>query len=287
MLFDSMILEVGIGLVFVFLLLSLVCTAAGEFISRGLAMRSGNLEKGIRNLLNDNEGEDGAASKFYEHPVITALSRRGKIDKILGRTAKPSYIPARLFAMVLIDLIAPENNKPKTVEELKKTITDTNVLDSCAKKRLIVIVDDSNGCIETARKNIEEWFNESMDRVTGWYARNVQTVILVLALLISVGANVDTFAIVNDLATDPALRTSIVGTATDITNNSAPSGTEALQQLQVFPVGWSEFPAGPQAWLSKIFGLLITTFAISLGAPFWFDLLKNVVNIRGAGKPPK
>ncbi len=33
-------------------------------------------------------------------------------------------------------------------------------------------------------------------------------------------------------------------------------------------------------------GLLLTTFAISLGAPFWFDLLGKVSNIKGTGKKP-
>ena len=32
------------------------------------------------------------------------------------------------------------------------------------------------------------------------------------------------------------------------------------------------------------FGLLLTTLALSLGAPFWFDLLQKVANIRSAAK---
>jgi hypothetical protein len=36
----------------------------------------------------------------------------------------------------------------------------------------------------------------------------------------------------------------------------------------------------------KILGLLVTVLAISLGAPFWFDLLNRLVNLRSTGKPP-
>jgi hypothetical protein len=43
-------------------------------------------------------------------------------------------------------------------------------------------------------------------------------------------------------------------------------------------------------WVGRIFwyliGILITTFSISAGAPFWFDLLLKFVNIRRAGKKP-
>jgi hypothetical protein len=39
-------------------------------------------------------------------------------------------------------------------------------------------------------------------------------------------------------------------------------------------------------WLWKIVGLVATVLAISQGAPFWFDLLRKVVNLRLAGNPP-
>lgn len=34
----------------------------------------------------------------------------------------------------------------------------------------------------------------------------------------------------------------------------------------------------------KVIGLILTALALSLGAPFWFDLLKKFVNIRGVGR---
>jgi hypothetical protein len=40
-------------------------------------------------------------------------------------------------------------------------------------------------------------------------------------------------------------------------------------------------------WTVKFTGLLLTVIACSLGAPFWFDLLKRFVNIRGAGLKPE
>jgi len=33
-------------------------------------------------------------------------------------------------------------------------------------------------------------------------------------------------------------------------------------------------------------GLLLTTGAVSLEAPFWFDVLNKLVNIRSSGKQP-
>lgn len=41
------------------------------------------------------------------------------------------------------------------------------------------------------------------------------------------------------------------------------------------------------SFLPKLAGLLISALAISLGAPFWFETLNKLVNLRGAGKDPK
>ncbi len=40
---------------------------------------------------------------------------------------------------------------------------------------------------------------------------------------------------------------------------------------------------GTGCWWLRFAGWLLTMLAISLGAPFWFDLLKKMVNIRGTG----
>lgn len=289
MLFDSIILEVAIGLVFIYLLLSLVCTAASEFISRIFAMRSNNMEKGIRNLLNNGNKGD-LASDFYKHPLIKSLSRQGFIDKnILRRDGKPSYISSRMFAIVLFDLISPGNNKPKNTKDLRIAI-EAKIPDNETKKALLALIDDSNGYLKVVRNNIEGWFNEEMDRVTGWYTRNMQTVVLALALVISIVANADTIMIANTLASDSALRESMISSASEFVNNSNnnsnPETMEApIATLGIVPLGWSSMPFGFWAWFYKIFGFLITTFAISLGAPFWFDLLKKMVNLRSTGKP--
>ena len=37
-------------------------------------------------------------------------------------------------------------------------------------------------------------------------------------------------------------------------------------------------------WVERIVGWLVTIAAVSLGAPFWFDLLGKVANLRGAGR---
>jgi len=51
-------------------------------------------------------------------------------------------------------------------------------------------------------------------------------------------------------------------------------------------LGWKSWPTSSGAWLLTILGLLVSTLAVSMGAPFWFDVLKRFVNLRSAGEPP-
>jgi hypothetical protein len=46
------------------------------------------------------------------------------------------------------------------------------------------------------------------------------------------------------------------------------------------------FPRGGNDWVIKLLGLLVTTLAATLGAPFWFDVLNKIINIRSTGPSP-
>jgi hypothetical protein len=67
--------------------------------------------------------------------------------------------------------------------------------------------------------------------------------------------------------------------------------TEKEQQVMAQLVGWNDhsFPPQPSVWwwLSWILGLAVTSLAVSMGAPFWFDLLNKFMNARNAGRPPE
>jgi hypothetical protein len=65
------------------------------------------------------------------------------------------------------------------------------------------------------------------------------------------------------------------------------------------PLGWQDLPGQvPRKpdwkkegywvkWFLKLVGLLLTAAAITLGAPFWFDILNRFISFRTAVKPPE
>ena len=118
--FNSTILDVAIGMIFIYLLLSLMCSAASEMIELMLKKRAIDLERGIRELLDPDtkSGSDGIVKNLYDHALVNNLfggsyegSRIGSRVRRIFRTKLPSYIPARNFALAVMDLVALPNSR--------------------------------------------------------------------------------------------------------------------------------------------------------------------------------
>jgi len=286
--FGSEILEVAIGMGFLYLLLSLVCSAVTEGVARMFAMRSGTLRSGIRNLLADLEGS-GLAKIFYDHPLIKGLYRQGWFDRIIGRGGKPSYISPRVFALALFDTAAPSEStlSSRSFDDIRSRVA--NIDDDDLKRALLVCMDAADGDLDRARDNVECWFDDAMERVSGWYRRKVQLVILGVAMAVSVPLNVDSFDVANALWNDAVLRDAVVAAAQRDTGQPLRGDLNVIEEQLGelgLPLGWSSAPQGFMAWAAKIAGLLFTIVALSLGAPFWFDLLNRFMGVGSSGQPP-
>ena len=159
----------------------------------------------------------------------------------------------------------------------------------------------SHAGVETVadlRREIAAWFDEGMNRVSGWYRRQAQFIIFVIGAAVAVSANASTIHVVRDLWQDDALRYAVAQQAV-----AAAADAETADSLRVpdnilesFPLGWEgEDPLGRDdglpdwgagGWTAHVFGWLFTAAAVSLGAPFWFDLLSRVAKLRGTGGRP-
>ncbi len=293
--FGSTVLEVGIGLVFVYWLLGLLCSIINEqVIVPLLKLRATFLEEGIKNMLTDPQG-DKLVQALYDSPLIKGLSRKYNkplIQRLLRKepsgAPKPSYIPGDIFASVLmsLDVVQAYKDNPSvannSIPDALKSLIDKAKNDPAANT-------DPTKVLSIAEANIEKWFNDSMDRVTGWYKRRVQLIIFFLGFVIVVALNVDTISIITRLSNDSVMRAAFVSAAQGSTNTASNANLATLQKSleQIQLVGWSTFPPDFWSWISKIVGLLASTFAVALGAPFWFDLLNKFMAFRSSGPPPQ
>jgi len=102
--FGSAMLDIAVGVVFIFLLLSILATGINEIIMSGRNMRAKELLTGIESLLNDRNNTNGLVQQVYTHGQVYGLYL-GTFDR-KNQSHLPSYIPSRNFALALLDIVA-------------------------------------------------------------------------------------------------------------------------------------------------------------------------------------
>lgn len=307
--FGSQILEIAIGMVFVYLSLSLICSGINEWIAHLLQSRANHLEQWIRDLLSGS-GSPGQDywTDFQNHPLIKALYQSSNkptsiplVGTLFRSNKKPSYIPSRTFVLALLDVVVPVKSVggSRTVENVRDTLMKLPA--SPIKGTLLALVDGAGNDVDKVRQNIEGWFNDAMERLSGWYKQRTRWVILGLAVAVTLALNVNTIYVFNSLYHDGTVRAAVVAAAQQATQQSTPADTQfpltridqyqqELEQLNI-PIGWSDPKLrsdlnDPQTIPIALFGWLITALAVSQGAPFWFDVLNKLVNVRTTGARP-
>ncbi|PSB49129.1 hypothetical protein C7B67_17200 [filamentous cyanobacterium Phorm 6] len=167
---------------------------------------------------------------------------------------------------------------------------------------------DTQEQLQRFQKEIEVWFDLSMQRASGVYKRNARGVAILLGTAIALAANADSINIVNRLSKDSMLRSTVNLYAKQLVEKNANTKLDNLTNLTkvqkdvdraldnvALPFGWNE-PNRLEidakgnlllpALMAKLLGWILSGVAISMGATFWFEALSKIINIRNAGKKP-
>jgi hypothetical protein len=372
--FSSPIFDVTIGLIFIFLLYSLLATILNEFIATFFSYRARMLERGLEQMLDGknysyywwdkvvnffiwiyhylftrgnkpmtraaffekgtvipnitrialNKKGELFASEITTHPLYKRSSQNGFLSK------KPAYLPANVFSNILLDILKPDSGITPDLADITRAIGNKDSLNEDLRSILNIYIQQANGDIQRFRLIIEKWYDDTMERVSGWYKRQANRILFTLGLLLAVIFNVSTIGIVSTLSGNPKASEALATQATTyLKEHPAPDSTTASKSLytnaqndllkvrhlysseidsanNIIGAGWSKLwaekkiPSGYQHYVEKawcvftdgvlnvknLVGFIITALAISLGAPFWFDLLNKFVNLRAAGAKP-
>lgn len=355
--FDSSIIDFCIGMTFFYVVLTLICTMINEYVMGWLNLRAKSLLEGISGLFYDAD----MIVKLYTHPLVRGLYRDEKqpiipenksnesseeqkrSDLSIKSSVKdcvkpfekmirnlPSYIPSSVFAMALIDILTPVDKDGKRSDLRNEAISRRT---ERINNVLLTFIDEAQGDIEKVRKGIEKYFDNTMDRVSGWFKRKARFLLLAVASFVCLVLNADSITVGKMLWQDKELRAVLVAQAEEykpeaffakedgkkapISDTSSrhrefSKGIEDMMgKLSPFPMGWiiptqwrgcmpkwmglseagslkdpREIPTKPVDIIFKLIGLFFTVLAVSLGAPFWTDLLNSFVNLRKTGKVP-
>jgi hypothetical protein len=263
---------------------------------------------------------------LYMHPLISSLQTQRVLllPRILGKLRmirnpqrvirNPQYMPPKLFAQALIDTLLPDTTGSqasrsvlrqleKSVERLPDTFPARQSI-----KTLLAQADDN---LSAFQRSLEEWYDAQMGRVSGWYKRWTKVILGIAGLLLAISVNVDAVRIAHTLYVDEPVRQAVVAQATADPECIAEDPAEQRQCVEDLAASLEQsglpiwYPEGcaiselSHCWkwadndnpdgrmfLVKVLGWLVVAFAVSFGAPFWFDALSKLGSLRTSGPKP-
>jgi hypothetical protein len=256
---------------------------------------------------------------LFGHPLIRSLQTRRVRT---GRVRNPQYIPPRIFAQALVDTLLPKATPPVGQAADKNVLRQLDEAVSRlddrfpAKRSLLALLRQAEGDLVRFEASLENWYDAEMGRISGWYKRWSKVVLAVTGLLVGIVANIDTIQVAHGLYVDEPVRQAVVAQATNGTR--CQSETDPARQRQCadaqiallnsrglpiwYPSGcslthWSKLDncwswssdQRPAGWrlFPKLLGWALTAFAVSFGAPFWFDALSKLGSLRTSGPKPQ
>ncbi len=341
------ILDLVIGIIFIYFLLSIICSSAVELFLSIFKSRASLLENWLKQIFNqpalDSEGKPlnvSVGQAIMDHCMVTALSKKGE---------STSYIDAENFVSALLDkiTIAPSgaNNTvefpPANLAGYITAIQNSTLISGELKRTILIFANEASAVsaqstaspvadiaapvvsgLELFRDRLEKWFNSNADRLTGTFKRTkVLPLTIIVAVIMVLSLNTDSIEISKYLYNNQAATKELATTAMnsfqnykdqidsvlkkDSISNSATATTiselqaktlqlkndiDSLHALDL-PIGWKaanikDGKTFTDYLIKHLAGWLATILAIMMGAPFWFDILNKISNLRGTGPKP-
>jgi len=255
--FENIALNVVIGLVLVYLLYSLLITVIGEIAGSALGLRARILRMAIERMLNDGyykkvmdsnsaprgrlgrfwyaiqnniivfflrqrkDFKESVAGRFYQYPSVKYLAKFESAQKLPFQGTKPSYLSAENFAVSLLNFVAEKGAGETLMEKVQFALRNNTLhIEEETLGQLNDMLSNSENNLDVFRDKLMKWFNETMDRATGWYKEKLQQVLFVLGFSLAVIFNIDSISISKFLLKDKNAREQMAGMAVAISKDT-------------------------------------------------------------------
>ncbi|MFB2981678.1 hypothetical protein [Microseira sp. BLCC-F43] len=244
------------------------------------------------NLQTFNSTNKAVLLRSLQRSVTEVLADYKILKKALEEPNSESYRKIQEIYGSVENLV-----EEKILKNLPESLVETL---SVIAKRTKIKIEDIDKELQQFQKEIETWFDRSMDRASGVYKRNAKGVAILIGMLVATATNADTLHIVSRLSKDSALRNTITERAIRTRQGDDINNVKQALENVSLPIGWSstnlqQQAEGSQEWrinqwsfsyLKRLIGWIVSAIAIAMGAPFWFDMLGKFINVRNAGPKP-
>ncbi|MBK8706760.1 MAG: hypothetical protein IPN33_26375 [Saprospiraceae bacterium] len=231
-------LEIIIGLIFTYFLLSILASILQEIFANFTSLRGKLLLKSAASLLEleSKEAQKELIDKFKTSTVYKKYLTKGLMSKTL-----PAYLSPTQFVAVVKDMLegptppdgersldTPSGNEGVSLEGVKDKDLRSHLetLKSQAALSSRDVSDEFQAEINKAEEAIANYFNEMMSLTSAWYKRNVQYLIFFIGFTIAVSLDADTFAMYRSLSQNSTARQEILQIATDFVDSDRSANYE-------------------------------------------------------------
>jgi len=306
----SEVLSVAIGLTFLLALSSLLASAVVEGVAGIVRMRSAMLRRTLAALVTGRwerskrtDPVPAEVARFLFDPTIATGS-----PAWMRQQFRSSYLPTDRFVDLVFThyLGGVRADAARVAEHLggagaTAATAATDATDATLQALLPRLWRDAGHDVSELRRRLGDHYDQTMDRVSGWYRRRTRWMLFGVGLVLAVGFNIGLLSTARVLWTNQAARTSLEAAARQQVQNGTaagtggPTGDLAVSTAQLraaagdgLPIGWNAQtrPSTFWGWLGGVAGWLAMAVGVSFGAPFWFDALGRIVNLRLSGPKP-
>lgn len=280
------ILEVAIGLVFVYYVMGSIVSTISQVIMESLETRGLALEKYLKLIVGEKNLSD-----LTNMPQIKSLRpiRYASWWNVFGSGTvekRVEKIPASTLVDAFFDLTGLTGKYQTTGDELIASISQ--LPDSEGKKAMLAWAQKGVTNVNDLRSRTTDYFNGLLGQAAATFKANARSIVIIMSIVTTLLFGTDSIQLAKDLWADSALRAAAnaqaaaaaqQGQSTDLTALLNQLGVLSIKigwwqnqniPVQTSTVGWIQFI------LLKFTGLLITAVAVSQGSSFWYDLLKKL-----------
>ena len=305
-------LDVLIGLSVVMLLLSMIVTVSTQVVTGFLNSRGKHLLQGIADILQQIHPAMGRAlaeeisGAILRHPLVRSAEgklgtvvHREELTKLLLEFASgegPQTLSINAVKALQDALVASGVCDGTTPGQVKQQISVLikNIglltlqleiahpeLTNAARARVAILEQASSQFLS----KINLWFDQTMDRVSDRFTQHTRYVTFVGGLLICLFLQLDIAALVSRLSADDALRSMLVANAPQALN----AHIDPANMRDIMTNNLVGMPVNVSDWLgrwsrdnapTKLLGIIFSAVLLSLGAPFWYNALQNLIRLR-------
>ncbi|MEY2932797.1 MAG: hypothetical protein RL033_3546 [Pseudomonadota bacterium] len=299
------LVDVAIGLTVVYLGASLFVTIFNEYLAQVLNSRGKQLCDSLALLIDDT----GIKNGLKQYPLLQPFFNG-------TRATAPTYLDPIVFARLLLGSFPLDAKIQDVRQRWLDAIQARMTTESQLKSQLLAAVNTGAERAEDLVGAVSEWTDRSLTMLGEGYKRRRQWTSFAIGLTLAGLGNLDTIALASRLYTDKETREAVVAVGVQLTEaidrqqfeacmklgqaqrkaepecqpllGLADAVTSRNETLGVLPLGWSaqNLPTAGSGWALKALGCLLTAFALSLGAPFWFDFLSRFISVRHGMRKP-